>query len=117
MSLSTPAIVATHAPGVRLPKPPEGCWKILRQVEGTDDPLIRLLPNGGVCIWGEIEHLEHRLGDVLTGRDVDKKPRDTRLNLIDKPTGGRGHHYRPAFPCPQRDLEWGVGEGFVSGRH
>ena len=36
--------------GFPLPKPPEGHRKILREVEGTDDSLIRLLPNRGVCI-------------------------------------------------------------------
>jgi hypothetical protein len=32
--------------------------------------------------------VEQRLGDVLIGRDIDKKSRDTRLNLIDEPADG-----------------------------
>jgi len=74
------------------------------------------MPNGGLSLRGEIEHLMQCLGDVLTGQDIDKKPRDTWLDLISEPTGGRGHNDWSPFPCPQRDLQRDIGEGFVSGR-
>jgi len=77
---------------------------------------MRPMPNGGLGLWGEIEHLVQRLGDVLTGQDIDKKSRDTRLDLINEPTGCRGYNDRPLFARPQRDFERDIGEGFVSGR-
>jgi len=86
------------------------------EVVCLDNPLMRPMPNGGLGLWGEIEHLVQRLGDVLTGQDIDKKSRDTWLDLINEPTGGRGHNDWPLFACPQRDFERDIGEGFVSGR-
>src|SRR5262245_58047372 len=84
MSLSTSAPTLVPSPRLPLPKPPQGSRKVLRKIEGLDDPLIRMLPHGRVGIRGEIENLEHRLGEVLTGRAIDQKARHTRLNLINE---------------------------------
>jgi hypothetical protein len=99
-----------------LPKPTEGVRKIVHEVVCLDNPLVRPMPNCGVGLWREIEHLVQRLGDVLTGQDIDKKSRDTWLDLINESTGGRGHNDWPLFARPQRDFERDIGEGFVSGR-
>src|SRR5690242_8301126 len=104
-------------PGFALPKPTEGCRKILREVKGIDDSPICLMANGGVCFWGESEDPEHRPSDMFRGRDVDKKTGNPLINLINEPAGGRSHYDRPTFPCPQRGFERDVGEGFVAGRH
>jgi len=115
MPLSASAHVLARSPRLPLPKPTEGRRKIVYEVVSLDNPLMRPMPNDGLGLWGEIEHLAQRLGDALTGQDIDKKSRDTRLDLINESTRGRGHHDRPLFPCPQRDFERDVGEGFVSG--
>src|ERR1700747_2475959 len=100
-----------------LPKPTEGRGKIAYEVVILDNPSIRPMPNGGLGLWREIEHLLQRLRDLLTRQDVDKKSRDPWLDLINESTGGRGHNDWPFFPRPQRDFERYVGEGFVSRRH
>ena len=116
MPLSASARVLARSPRLPLPKPTEGRRKIVYEVVCLDNPLMRPMPNGGLGLWGEIEHLVQRLGDLLTGQDIDKKSRDTWLDLINEPTGGRGHNDWPLFACPQRDFERDIGEGFVSGR-
>ena len=70
------------------------------EVVCLDNPLMRPMPNGGLGLWGQIEHLVQCLGDVLTGQDIDKKSRDTWLDLINESTGGRGYNDWPLFPCP-----------------
>ena len=116
MPLSASARVLVWIPRLPLPKPTEGRRKIVYEVVSLDDPLMRPKPNGGLGLWGEIEHLVERLGDVLTGQNIDKKSRGTRLDLISESTGSRGHNDWPLFARPQRDFERDIGEGFVSGR-
>ena len=86
------------------------------EVVCLDNPLMRPMPNGGLGLWGELEHLVQRLGDVLTGQDIDKKSRDTWLDLINEPTDVRGDNHWSLFACPQCDFERDIGEGFVSRR-
>ena len=71
-----------------------------------DNPLMRPMPNDGLGLWGEIQHLVQRLGDVLTRQDIDKKSRDTWLDLISEPTGCRGHNDGP-FRAPTTRLRAG----------
>ena len=108
--------VLARSPRLPLPKPTEGRRKIVFEVVSLHNPLMRPMPNVGLGLRGEIEHWSQRLGDVLTGRNIDKKSSDTWLDLINESTGGRGHNDWPLFPCPQCDFERDIGEGFVSGR-
>jgi hypothetical protein len=78
---------------------------------------MRPTPNGGLGLREEIEHLSQRLSNLLTGRDIDEESRDPWFDLINESTCRRGHHDWSLFPCPQRDFERDVGEGFVSGRY
>ena len=88
VSLSTSVRSVARRPGFPLPKPTESYRKVLREVEGTDDSLIRLIPNRRVCVFRQIEYVEQRLSNVLRRRVINKKSRDTRLNLIDEPADG-----------------------------
>ena len=85
VTVSFSALGSSLVAGFPLPKPTESDRKVLREVEGTDDSLIRLMPNRRVCVLRQIEHVEQRLGHVLKRRDIHKKPCDTCLNLIDEP--------------------------------
>ncbi len=116
MPLSASARVLAQSARLPLPKPTERRRKVVYEVVVPDNPLMRPMPNRGVGLWGEIEHFVQLLGDVLAGQNIDKKSRDTWLDLINESIDGRGHNDGPLLPCPQRDFERDVGEGFVAGR-
>src|SRR6266699_1037691 len=90
MPLSRSARVLARSPRLVLPKPTEGRRKIVYEVVILNNPLMRPMPNSGLGLWGKIERLVQRLGNVLSGRDIDKTSRDTRFDLINESTGARG---------------------------
>ena len=70
------------------------------EVVCLDNAVMRPMPNGGLRRWREFEHLVQRLGHVLRGHDIDKKSRDTGIDLINEPTGCRGHNDWPLVAGP-----------------
>lgn len=100
MSLSASARTLARAPGFLAPKPTEGRQKILFEVVGLDNPLMRPMPNAGLGLRGEIEHVAQCLRHAVRGRDIDKESRGARLDLIKESADSGGHHDRPLFSCP-----------------
>ena len=69
MSLSTSARSVAGRQGFPLPKPTESYRKVLREVEGTDNSLIRLIPNRRVFVFRQIEYVKQRQHEWRAAND------------------------------------------------